>query len=46
MSNIIPQEIKGYFRDDKKDSLTNHNFQWKVDLTYIKRNKIGGLKNG
>ena len=37
-SNIIPQEIRGLFINDKTDKFKGVGFQWKVDLTYIKRN--------
>jgi uncharacterized protein YqkB len=35
---LIPQETKGYFIDDKMIDKYNLPFQWKVDLIYIKSN--------
>ena len=36
--HIIPQEIKGYYNDDKSNIFSNLYFKWKVDLIYIRRN--------
>ena len=41
-SNITPQEIKGLFTDDKTPQNIHPYFHWKVDLTHIMFNKIGG----
>jgi len=38
-SNIIPQEMKGYYTNDKTDVFPDHYFQWKVRLTYIPSRK-------
>ena len=43
-SNIIPQEIKEHYTDDKKGNFSGQCFQWKVDITYIKCNKIKVLQ--
>jgi len=38
-SNITPVEMQGCFTDDKTSVFSRHDFQWKVDLIYINRNK-------
>ena len=43
-SNIIPQEIRGLFINDKTDKFKGVGFQWKVDLTYIMPNLWGELQ--
>ena len=42
---IIPQEIGGLNTDDKSNILEGVCFQWKVGLTYIKRNKLAPSKD-
>ena len=34
-SNITPQEMKGYYTNDKITKLKEVSFQWKVDVTDI-----------
>jgi hypothetical protein len=34
---LIPQEMRGCFIDDKVDNLSNLYFKWKVDLIDIHR---------
>lgn len=45
-NNIVPQEMKGLFIDDKTSVFSDVGFQWKVRLTYIKSNIFGCLHEG
>lgn len=38
-NNIIPQETRGYFIDDKMCYFNNPYFKWKVHITHIKSNR-------
>ena len=41
--NIIPQETKGHYADDKTGKIKNPNFLWNVDIIHIKSNFVRGL---
>ena len=42
--NIIPQETKGHYADDKTGKIKNPNFLWNVDIIHIMFNKKVRLK--